>query len=666
MSRHIVSNPGEFNLIASSLFTGHENLQHRKLVCLENASAHWLPSHNAEHIPGICVVPAQTIADRADRITHLLGQEYRVMVHELSEPLDAGLLAALAGTVQAGGVLLLVAPRTLNTASCANPDNVSHFGRRFYRLLDHHETLFPNAIHRCMAASANLQVSALTTALSLATPHAGEFSGALYQSAQREQDELLQQACHFLSDSEPGCITITGRRGRGKSTLLGKIAAWLTDQHRDYAVTAANSAALNSFHHSVKSPQRVVVDPHRIDTSAASVLLVDEAGNLPISLLEKLLSLHHHVIFCTTVEGYESAGRAFEIRFTAHIDTMNRRRLCLTPRVSWRWGADDPVEHFINAMVLSAAPDAQHQSAAATPIDISQHQYLPLSVRELSQSELAEDEITLRRVFHLLRKTHYQTTVQDLQHLVDGDGVRLWVLHAKQWPDILGVIVVSVEGCVDATLHSDIVNKRRRLQHQLLPQLLAQMANSPDALSQRYARVIRISIDTPYRQRGLGSMMLKTVESSLMNDSADLDVRAFGASFAADPISKAFWRSNHYDEFHVGHRLNPRTGLHSVAVIKSFNTTVSRVAQQAIRIHQDNQHWRDSANETQRFDDRHDEALLTQFANGQRSAQDTHAALSRLANRGLIHFPMSTTGSQRKRDNDLRQQVATFLETSQP
>jgi len=508
---------------------------------------------------------------------------------------------------------------------------------------------------------------ALASAQGLTSWHAG--------SARQQQDKLLQDACKFLQTHRYGCITITGKRGRGKSTLLARIAGSLCAQGIDFAVTAASTSALSSFHqHFTLKPHEMNLNPHAINTALAPVLLVDEAGNLPVHVLINLLKIHEHVIFCTTVEGYESAGRAFDVRLIQTISASDLPWLDLTPTRSWRWGNGDALEQLVSELVINDTKQFTPNNPSASLTSQPDPGSDDTSVIEISQQQLSDSESLLRQIFHLLRQTHYQTSVQDLQHLLDGNDVRLWVL--QHVGDVIGVVVVALEGDIETALHQPIVDKQRRLPHQLLPQLLAQMANSANALSKRYARVIRISIAAESRQRGLGSLLLNTVEAQLIDRSSGA-IQAFGASFAADSISLAFWKKNGYCEFHRGFRLNPRTGLHAVAVMKPCCETVAEVTRKAIAIHRDNQSWRDAAESAKfiaRIKHEHsmsssyssaatDFALLTQFSLGNRSAHDSHAAIARLRAHRLINFSSSEKASQRANDEDLRQQISLFLAT---
>jgi len=105
MSRQIVSNQGDLAQIIDNRFTTDCRNPHRMLIVIELAPPLWL--ENYARSSQIKFISADTLADRADQISALLGQEHEILAHSLNEPMDAGLLAALAGTVTHSGVLIL-------------------------------------------------------------------------------------------------------------------------------------------------------------------------------------------------------------------------------------------------------------------------------------------------------------------------------------------------------------------------------------------------------------------------------------------------------------------------------------------------------------------------------------------------------------------------------
>ncbi len=668
MSRQIVSNRGDLAQIIDNRFTTDCRNPHRVLIVIEMAPPLWLETF--AHSAQIKFIPADTLADRADQISALLGQEHEILAHAVNEPMDAGLLAALAGTLTHGGTLVLALPQQaekFDSTGRVEDFNTSHFSERFKKLLYKAEHNHPEQI-------VLVQVSEDASASTMPMPAAhkttdNKFTPNPAKSASEEQDRLLKEAYDHLTNSDRACVSIVGKRGRGKTSLLARIANRIHASAGTYSVTALNKTALTSFHRQTDhSSTRYFQTAAAIPLKDNQVVLVDEAANLPIQVLHELLLKHDKLVFCTTVEGYESAGRAFQTRFSKQLREAFDSPLYLSPAHPWRWRKNDPIENFIDRLVLNSSKggssndDIQQQA----PYDLEESS---VHFVQIEQSSLASSEELLQNVYGLLRDTHYQTNVKDLQHLLDGPDIQIWALKSTNATDIIAVAIVSIEPAIEASLHSAIVDKQRRLPHHLLAQLLAQCANNSLPLSKRLARVTRISVHENFRRIGLGSKLLNAIEHHLLSSvNSDERIDAIGASFTKDPVSVNFWQSNGYKEFHEGFRKNPRTALPSSAVLKSNSDDISTVLQTAIDIHTDNQLWRERfANSSPYQHDlpeqvpESDLRLLNQFVKGYRSAHDTFAAICRLGIRRHTPLKYESGLSSRAQEKSIRQQVAALL-----
>ncbi len=171
----------------------------------------------------------------------------------------------------------------------------------------------------------------------------------------------------------------------------------------------------------------------------------------------------------------------------------------------------------------------------------------------------------------LLAETHYQSALHDAEHLLAG-RLALWIAGRTEGPhgEPLGAALVAFEGDIDPALGADIVSGRRRLPDQLLPQLLARTARDTAALGARYVRVVRIAVAPHARRRGIGSALLAAIATGAYasKEHALTPPSAAGAAFADEPGAAAFWHANEFATFHVGTRVNPRSGTASRAVLR--------------------------------------------------------------------------------------------------
>jgi tRNA(Met) cytidine acetyltransferase len=685
MSRRTVSNHPDLQQIIGNSFTNNENCSHRALLVIELAPPGWLMEFARTR--NIVCITTDTYTDQSDRITALLGSEHHILAHEISDPMDASLMAALAGTVTFSGVLILAIPFALtdNHSLLIDDSNdvqtrsitqrgtpTSFFSRRFTRLLAAAEKNHPNNIILATYQTGDKISDDVQTPLpSFYSAQRLDIRSHELTLAQQEQDSLLRSACEQLTTAESSCISIIGKRGRGKSALTARIANWMHERQISYRITAVHRSALSTFHTITNHPsQENFIPIQEIQKCAVDTLLVDEASNMPLGLLQELMIRHNQLILCTTVEGYESSGRAFELRMQATIRQNFNSQLLLSPKEPWRWLTDDPIESVIDALVLN---DNKSGHTATELSDSNMDGVIDentLRIRKITQQQLFDNEQELENVFTLLRDTHYQTTVKDLQHLLDGNEVLLWVLEEKNTQTLIAALLLTTEPGIEPSLHEPVLLKQRRLPHRLLTQLLAQTANTTVHLASDFARVVRISVAQNRRRRGFGSKLLKHVEKELLNTCPEgTCVKAIGASFANDSASVKFWRRNGYTTFHKGYRKNPRTGKHAVAVLKSQDATICKSLETASRIIADNQAWRladikstHSASESQKPNSQsHDQELLEQFSKGYRSVHDTYAALSRLSLKRPLSLDMQEGVSRKRFENILRDQVSSIL-----
>lgn len=614
-------------------------------------------------------IDVRSTTDRADRITSLLGSERLLAAIQLGRTPDYGLLAALAGTVKAGGTLLI----GINTpADTQDAEDTSHAAgqfsttsngtQRLIRLAKECAQAFPSSVLYAHLDNKNLtlcehQPTSTDNGIELDCDSTINYRNP---RAEAEQNLLFSNACEHIETQSRSCTIIKGRRGRGKSTLLAQIARHLQNKGEDFYITAMHPSALHTYKHYSSTLVSHYVSPESINKQTVGTLFIDEAASFSLERLQYYAKNCQRLIICTTVEGYESSGRAFEIRLLPMLSELYASVLQLEPVEPWRWANGDPLEAFTDKLLLtgSAAP-----ALIETILNTSQPNHALQSCRvvHISQRDLACNESLLAQVHALLSATHYQSSAKDLVHMLDAPSLQLWAQRIEH--HVVAVLLLEHEGNIDESLHDPILCKARRLPNQLLPQLLAQTANNGAALTKCYARVLRIAVQPKLRRQGVAAALLE--QASIHNAHA-FGTDAIGASFAADTSSLAFWRSQGYVEFHRGYKANPRTGKRAVAMMKSLDTTTKNVLDVAVRVHQANEearHLRTADSPMPRGNtlQKHDVELLTRFAEAQRSLHDTYAALFQLSQTTPLPMNKKADQSLRSYELELRQYVKQWL-----
>ena len=683
-SRVTVSNHAFFNTLIKNLAARAERQRVRAVAVIRSAPKNWLAEfaqrHNHEYLPEV------STTDRSDRISGLLGSERLSAVIQLNHKPDYGLLAAVAGTVRAGGVFIIGLPDTKSTpeSPTRSLNRLIHLAKRTAEKHANHMVFVdyvpdPGLTSSYMSSSSPL----------LQKP--GNQRAYVNPLAAAEQDALLVQVYRHITAHARSHTVISGRRGRGKSTLMARLAAKLSQDGLNIKVTAMHESALSTYRE-LPGDTGHYLSPESITKGAAvDALMVDEAASFPIAHLEAYAKKCRHLVLSTTVEGYETAGRALALRVLpaadstdnpANYSTGRQAILQLKPEHPWRWATNDPLEEFVDRLLLTHIPSGLPELESATPSD-RKRLVTQGEIRLIHRDELLADEALLANIHALLSSTHYQSGTKDLEHLLDATTVQLWVHQIDK--HVTGVLLLEVEGFIDSRLHEAILAKRRRLKNQLLPQLLAQMANSTAALSSGYARVIRIAVTPALRRQGIASAMLKSVTLAIRSaackekdDRPVNEIGAIGASFAGDEGSLNFWQSQGFVEFHRGFRANPRTGKAAVAVMRIIHDhpVCSAVLNRAVSIHNENVR---SRLKTQQISlppslsdvkpDAHmstvtefDRVLLRRFAMGQRSLHDTTAAVHKVLS-GMPSPMKNQPGESRKKyEKALREHILNWLD----
>ncbi|GAA0582141.1 tRNA(Met) cytidine acetyltransferase TmcA [Halomonas salifodinae] len=532
-----------------------------------------------------------------------LGGEHDLVVIDAQgegEGFDPEAFGALAGTLRAGGLLVLLTPEDWG----ARPDDD-------YRRLAEHPYRVEQLSARYLARLARLladapEVLGWRPGTPPAPPLLGEAAPAMSSpDADCLTPDQAEAVARLVKLRRRRPLVLTADRGRGKSAALGiACARWLAAGEPRIVLTAPRPAALEALFERLAalcpegrrqgndfrleaSGQAVcflapdalmaALDAGEIDANGG-LLLVDEAAAIPAPLLGRWLRHFPRLIFATTVHGYEGSGRGFALRFREHLDRLAPQWRGLSLSTPVRWAPGDPLEALTDRLLLLDAEPPDPPAMLPPVSTLSRRRLLlldaepadppaalppvsTLSRRRLRRAELAVDEPHLRALFGLLVQAHYRTQPSDLRQLLDGPGLHITSLEAGGTP--LAVTLCVEEGGFSAELAERVARGERRPRGHLLAQSLAAHAGSRAALRARLRRVMRIAVHGECRRQGLGEALLATELAQARHDGIDL----LGASFGAEPGLLAFWRAAGFRTVRLGLTREASSGEHAAMVV---------------------------------------------------------------------------------------------------
>ena len=518
------------------------------------------------------------------RADALLGSTREAVFLDCRDELRPNTLGRVAGAVDGGGLLVLLAPaldswpdsrdgfdETLAVPPFDVADVTGHFRRRLVSLLRAHP-----GIAIVNADPGTVERSGLTHPAPRIRPPEPEppadraFPAAAYDACLTADQMNVVRDLEALREGG-NAVVVEADRGRGKSSAAGIAAACLAAEGLDVLVTAPGfrgarevfvraRALLDTLGIPLETDEAKHVaaadgsirfeKPADAGPGRADAVLVDEAAALPVGVLSRFLAAER-VAFLTTVHGYEGAGRGFSVRFRDRLAESDLRVTESTLLEPIRYAAGDPVETWaFRALLLDARPAVDPLVAGVTPDETVYHR--------LSAGDLLADEPLLREVFGLLVLAHYRTEPNDLARLLDAPNLSMRALLFGG--HVVAVALLAREGDLPADLREHMY-EGGRVRGNMLPDVLTSQLRDEDAATPSGTRVMRIATHHAVRSRGLGSRLL----SEIRDEFANLDW--LGVGYGATPELLAFWRTNGYHTVHLSTTRNDTSGEHSAIMM---------------------------------------------------------------------------------------------------
>lgn len=519
-----------------------------------------------------------------DKLPQTLGHTTDAILLDIEQGISANALAIAAGTVKGGGVFALGLSSLAQWLMHPDQDlakrlpwpltpegQVSHFKHYFLKSLFHHSQL-----EGAFAVSKlnNIQLPYVTvidandqTVVSK-LPSIEPITQEAFQLTSQQSD-LLTAAHNIINTVAPlqsTALLLTAHRGRGKSTLMGMLLAYLNKMGLRTAITAPNRSALSIVQQHYQevlnacaelpfyAPDELIKSQHDIDW-----LLIDEAAALPLPILDQLSKRSTNLILSTTNHGYELSGKGFFGRFIPKLSAQKALH-AFTLDDPVRWKKDDPLEDFINQLLLlypseSTLIQNTHplKSGDSTPV-----------IQAFTGHDWLNHPEMLAPLFGLLVSAHYQTSPNDLRWIMDDPSVTTW-FKARQ-TSVLSVAVVIEEGPLDPALTQEILQGTRRPRGHLLPQSLVAHEGWRDAAAFRYWRITRIATEAAFERQGLGSNLLAQLQTQAVTRAVDF----LCVSFSAQYELIQFWIKNGFVVVRLGTSKDTSSGQYSVMMVKGI------------------------------------------------------------------------------------------------
>ncbi len=519
----------------------------------------------------------QITVQSIDKPLQVLGCEFDLVIYDARKGLNANWLAAVSGTVKAGGVFVLIVPEANSWLALPCKEQVRLYGSElkhtsfFYQRCLTHINLSTQVLKFHFRGKG--EAWAFNAEIDDTEVDEKESSSVNDWLDFEQQQNAISAVKKVISGHPKRPLVLTADRGRGKSSALGKALAELVNESEgSFVITSYNQQAIHSvlqwFHQFVKpelknklqffSPDQCVHKLKQNQLSNIQGIFVDEAAAIPAPMLKHILLGHSRVVFATTIGGYEGTGRGFEIRFMSQLEKLRPQyqRLQLTQPI--RFNPNDPLEQWVADTLLLNENLSQSKSTAKpekNDVFVLNNEVLFIKPGQ----QVPEDY--LNQSFHLLVNAHYQTSPDDLRQLMEHpDRFLLLLLNQSQ---VIGVALVLQETGLSEDWVHPVMAGKRRLRGKLTLQTLAYNLQQQELAQRNCWRIQRIAVLPEYRRHKLGSYLISAVKQQALSHS----IAFLSTSFAASEDVLSFWLAAQFKPIRMGITRDKVSGCHSVLMV---------------------------------------------------------------------------------------------------
>ncbi|PMK01197.1 GNAT family N-acetyltransferase [Vibrio sp. 10N.261.55.A7] len=482
-----------------------------------------------------------------------LGQECQRLICDLDDGFDANSFSASIGTLIGGGILLIL------KSDSDTPATENEFGAQWLEL----------GLTQLINIHKNEELPSLPSGIE-----------GVSQPSYLEQSLAIEKIIHVVEGHRKRPLVLTADRGRGKTSALGLASGYLAKSRSINIIVTAPTFSMVSplFQHAaqalsipydnektlradfgnhVSSIRYIAPDELVRNQIECDFLIVDEAAAIPTPMLKSMVHRYHRLVFSSTVHGYEGSGRGFSLKFIPWLKSEREKSTSIHLTQPIRWSEHDPLERWHNKAFLLDA-----ELPSGEEVEASQYKQVEPqtgTLVKLEKAALIRSPHQFQNCFALLVNAHYQTSPNDLFHLLNDDRTQI---YAYQWKGVcIGCLMTVEEGGLDDELIELIQQGKRRPSGQLVSVTIANQLGISEAAKTRSLRVMRIAVHPDLQRLDIGSTMLSLLEEQHPE-------HFLSTSFGATSELIHFWSKNGFVPLKVGSQRDKSSGCHSVIMVK--------------------------------------------------------------------------------------------------
>jgi len=515
------------------------------------------------------------------RVNQYLGQELELVIYDATQSFDVNAFTAICGCIIGGGEIFLLLPKTLETVTqtTIKPSQKSELS----------QTKMSPTLVRLVNELINLPetrwFSENQQSDNYGFVQANETLIDNLQNFRKEQKQLIDRILRCSLGHAKRPVIIMANRGRGKSASIGIAIAELVYKHQKSIIITSprkenikillkhfNSEIerLSNSSDEYKKHQQLIIfsPPDKIitDKPECDLLIIEEAGAIPVQTLKTFTADYNRIVFSTTTDGYEGNGQGFKLRFKSHLINNFPQARFENLKYPARWPIDDPLETAINRAFLLSF-DKPHKLNDNLELELeleydSANDKKKIEFRQITKTIIKTDNSLLSDIYQLLVTAHYQTRPSDLERILADEDLIIFSAFLNQ--KVIATSLIVKEGNLSTDECDRIEKGQLRTSGHLLPQSLMTYQGLEKAGKLSFWRVMRIAVTPKLQKQSIGSQLISHVEKQAITNSVDI----IGSSFSFDQDIGRFWYKQEFQCSRIALRKDSSTGNHPCEFLK--------------------------------------------------------------------------------------------------
>ncbi len=339
-------------------------------------------------------------------------------------------------------------------------------------------------------------------------------------------------------------VVITSTKINHIQTIFKKLESFLNEKQMKYKLRKDSSGIIFEIKTATMKIEYVKCEHLvNIKENKADMIIIDEAGYIPIKDIESMILSSDRIIILNTNNGYRSTGNVLQHKLYNRIYSLAEEHNWLVKELLFNlcslYHQKDPLEFFFNRVFFfeNICPVTDK-----TEFDEDEFFLVPHESKDI-----ITDSKPFFELYGILNNSFYINSVKLLQRSIEDRRIRLFSLYESPKKEIMlaGIITEYQGGAVDQNYHYDCIQIDQEIDD--IPNTLSTHYLDNNFKKMRSVKILRFAKNPMIQNDFIGSKFISLIVQYFENEKIDY----ISASYNSSPGLIRFWIRNDFIPIHI-------------------------------------------------------------------------------------------------------------------